>query len=150
MQLQALLYKQQAEANKKHLQAIEAQKEKDKSDGEEEDGASEGGEDEIYYDEMEYGDEANDAEERDYKRQRIQEAATAAAQKYELPKRATRGLRMNALMGKALEEDEQFYKGLFGEGKDQADSSSDRSFCSEDSGEARDSFDSDFDKMSSG
>ena len=32
----------------------------------------------------------------------------------ELPKRSTRGQRMNALMGKALEEDEQFWNsGIF-------------------------------------
>jgi hypothetical protein len=92
---------------------------------------SEGGEDEVYYDEMEYGDELNDQEEKDY-----------AKEKKELPKRATRGLRMSALVGKAQEEDDAFYNGVFG-----VDEESDKDFNlksdSVDSG--RDSFDSDFD-----
>ena len=92
---------------------------------------SEGGEDEVYYEQMEYGDELNDQEERDY-----------AAEKKELPKRSTRGLRMSALVGKAQEEDDAFYNGVFG-----MDEESDKDFNvkSEDVDSGRDSFDSDFD-----
>lgn len=60
-------------------------------------------------------------------------------EKYELPKRATRGLRMNALVGKAQEEDDLFYMGVFGEAEQ-----SDDDFGSKDASEAHDSFDSDF------
>ena len=52
---------------------------------------------------MEYGDELNDAEERDYKK------SIQKKEPYELPKRSSRGLRMNALVGKAMEEDDLFY-----------------------------------------
>ena len=34
--------------------------------------------------------------------------------KKELPSRATRGKRMSELVGKALEEDEEFYNNIFG------------------------------------
>jgi hypothetical protein len=47
---------------------------------------------------MEYDDELNDEEERDYKKSFQQQSVP---EKKELPKRSTRGLRMNALVGKA-------------------------------------------------
>ena len=47
---------------------------------------------------MEYDDELNDEEERDYKKSLQQKVVQ---EKKELPKRSTRGLRMNALVGKA-------------------------------------------------
>ena len=46
---------------------------------------------------MDYDDELNDQEERDYKK----ELVAKNQQKYELPKRSTRGLNMQALVGKA-------------------------------------------------
>ena len=52
---------------------------------------SEGGEDESqYYDEMDYGDELNDQEEKEYKAELLRQQQV----KKDLPKRATRGLRM--------------------------------------------------------
>jgi vacuolar protein sorting-associated protein 72 len=68
----------------------------------------------------------------------------------ELPKRSTRGQRMNVLVGKALEEDEQFWKqGLFGAGgKEDVGEASDESYNSKAESESagKDSFDSDFDR----
>ena len=58
----------------------------------------------------------------------------------ELPQRNSRGKRMNTLVGRALEEDEEFWgQDFFREGDD------DESFDAH-SSEAKDSFDSDFDK----
>lgn len=88
---------------------------------------------------MEYDDELNDNEERDY-RKSLQE--NQIQQKKELPKRSTRGLRMNALVGKAIEEDDQFYNGLFGEGGNESDQ--DFNSQNESCESAKDSFDSDF------
>ena len=48
----------------------------------------------------------------------------------ELPKRSTRGQRMNALMGKALEEDEQFWNSGIFAGAAQEIESSDQDYNS--------------------
>jgi hypothetical protein len=61
---------------------------------------------------MDYDDELNDQEERDYKKELLE--TRKIQQKYELPKRSTRGLNMQALVGKAQEEDDAFYAGIFG------------------------------------
>lgn len=57
-----------------------------------------------------------------------------------LPQRSTRGQRITTLVGTAKEVDDEFYKGLFGDGE------SDESFNSkqESDSQRRDSFDSDF------
>ena len=69
---------------------------------------------------MNYDDELNDEEEKSYRKELIEkrrrerqereaaERAAAMAPKV-LPKRETRGKRMNALVGKAIEEDEAFW-----------------------------------------
>jgi len=69
---------------------------------------------------MEYGDEMNDEEEKSYKKELLDkrrqerkerrevEAKIVVAPKV-LPKRETRGRRMTALVGKAIEEDEAFW-----------------------------------------
>jgi len=59
-----------------------------------------------------------------------------------LPKRSTRGQRMTTLVGKAIEEDEEFYKGVFAEGESDEDFESQQ----ESDYQRRDSFDSDFGK----
>ena len=91
---------------------------------------------------MEYDDELNDQEERDYKKELTRQAIP---EKKELPKRSTRGLRMNVLVGKAQEEDELFYQGLFGDAEE-----SDKDFNSQDESceSGKDSFDSDFGQSS--
>jgi hypothetical protein len=140
-----------------------------------------------YYDSMEYGDEFNDDEEQDYKREKnlkdddeideeeeveedgeeegeddegqedeeeedeseSEELAPIAPK--ELPKRASRGLRMNALVGKALEEDQQFWSsGVFlkkagDELGEDSDADDDYDMKEESASAAKDSFDSDFD-----
>ena len=69
---------------------------------------------------MNYDDELNDEEEKSYRRELIekrrrekkerQEAELRAAMEPKvLPKRESRGRRMNALVGKAMEEDEAFW-----------------------------------------
>lgn len=134
-QNQAAKYKLQAEQNQAHLRNQAELKKQAESSG------SEGAESEVYYDEMDYDDELNDQEERDYKRE-------LQNKQYELPKRATRGLRMQALVGKAQEEDDAFYAGIFGaEGVEDSDQSFNSRDESVDSG--RDSFDSDFGRSES-
>ena len=107
---------------------------------------------------MDYDDELNDDEEKQYRKDLIEKRKAerrererlereAAAQPKVLPKRATRGQRMNALVGKAIEEDEEFWnQGIFAE----PDSDDDFASKDESSSQGRDSFDSDFDKGSSG
>lgn len=97
---------------------------------------------------MDYDDELNDEEERDYKRS-LQIKKPIIAEKKELPQRSTRGLRMNALVGKAIEEDDLFYQGLFGNEGGAAEES-DQDFDSKDESceSAKDSFDSDFGQSS--
>lgn len=69
----------------------------------------------MYYDEMDYDDELNDQEEKEYRKEFLnkkreeKKAAQVQPMVKELPKRATRGLRMTALVGKAIEEDEEFW-----------------------------------------
>ena len=63
------------------MQTLQEKKKAEASD----EADSEGGEDEVYYDEMEYGDELNDQEEREYKKEKF-------AAKYEMPKRDERTL----------------------------------------------------------
>ena len=108
---------------------------------------------------MDYDDELNDEEEKDYKKELIgSDASEEVEEEMEeeseesiipepklLPQRSTRGQRMNLLVGKAKEEDEELYNGLFAEGD------SDESFESQGESESlrRDSFDSDFDKSDS-
>ena len=67
-----------------------------------------------------------------------------------LPKRSTRGKRMNALVGEEIQEDEEFYTGLFGGQEEQGANSGDEEFSENDyrSDARRDSFDSDFEKES--
>ena len=50
-----------------------------------------------------------DQEEKDYKQSLQKQREPIVFEKKELPQRSTRGLRMSALVGKAQEEDEQFY-----------------------------------------
>ena len=67
----------------------------------------------------------------------------------ELPKRSTRGQRMNALVGKAIEEDEQFWNsGIFAGAAEENAEGSDESYNSkeESASAGQDSFDSDFDR----
>ena len=60
-----------------------------------------------------------------------------------LPKRETRGKRMNALVGKAIEDDEAFWNsGFFGEPEGSEDD--DYQSAQDNSSQGRDSFDSDF------
>lgn len=91
---------------------------------------------------MDYGDELNDQEEKDYKAELLKQSQI----KKDLPKRATRGLRMSALVGKAQEEDDAFYNGLFGDVGEESDQDFNSKNDSVESG--RDSFDSDFGKSS--
>lgn len=74
---------------------------------------------------MNYGDELNDDEEKSYrkeliekrKRERKEQEQKLKAEPKVLPQRESRGRRMNALVGKAMEEDEAFWgQGLFAEG----------------------------------
>lgn len=69
---------------------------------------------------MNYGDELNDEEEKSYRKELIEkrsrerkereaEARAAALAPKVLPKRESRGKRMNALVGKAIEEDDAFW-----------------------------------------
>jgi len=62
---------------------------------------------------MNYGDEMNDEEEKSYRRELIEkrrrEQKEAALAPKVLPKRESRGKRMNALVGKAVEEDDAFW-----------------------------------------
>ena len=76
---------------------------------------------------MDYDDELNDNEEKDYRRELIQKRKSErrdkerlqrekASEPKVLPQRSTRGKRMNALIGKAIEEDENFWnQGIFAE-----------------------------------
>ena len=151
VQSQTQLYKRQAAENLKYQnQKAEAEKDQEDSDDDDEEGEEEG-EDE-YYDEMDYGDEMNDGEEKSYrkelieKRKRERKEAEAFVEPKVLPKRESRGRRMNALVGKAIEEDDAFWnQGLFATGQNEAGSDDD-DFASaqESSDQGRDSFDSDF------
>ena len=86
---------------------------------------------------MDYDDEMNDEEEKSYRKELIEkkrrerkerEAAAIVQQPKILPKRETRGKRMNALVGKAIEEDENFWnQGIFAQ-QDEAAGSEDEDF----------------------
>lgn len=73
---------------------------------------------------MHYDDELNDEEEKSYRRDLLEkrrrekkELEDMLKQPKVLPKRESRGKRMNALVGKAIEEDENFWnQGIFAEG----------------------------------
>ena len=70
---------------------------------------------------MNYGDELNDEEEKSYRKELIEkrrreklELEQMLKQPKVLPKRESRGKRMTALVGKAIEEDENFWnQGIF-------------------------------------
>ena len=106
---------------------------------------------------MGYDDELNDNEEKEYRKEIIAKRKAerkeaerlereAALQPKILPKRSTRGTRMTALVGKAIEEDAEFWnQGVFAEPEDDDDFAS----HDESSSQGRDSFDSDFEKGSS-
>ena len=135
------------------------------------------------YDEMDYGDEFNDSEEKRYRKEtygdskKDNDAADEAEEGEEdqsesssfdppevvplakdFSRRANRGNRMSALVGKALDEDDDFWGGVgkdfFGGGlddendaKEGEDASEEKSFCEDDALEGSaglDSFDSDF------
>ena len=87
---------------------------------------------------MNYGDEMNDDEEKSYRKELIEkrkrerrekEEAERKAQQQQpksLPKRESRGKRMNVLVGKAIEEDENFWnQGIFAEALQNADEDDD-------------------------
>jgi hypothetical protein len=116
---------------------------------------------------MDYGDELNDQEEREYKaelkankenagdgsgeedgesEEGEEESSEEVFEPKVLPKRSTRGQRMNALVGQAIKEDEDFYNtGIFA-AKEAGQEDSDIDFNSAEvsSDARRDSFDSDF------
>ena len=69
---------------------------------------------------MDYDDELNDNEEKNYRQELMQKRKSERREKERLewekanepkvlPQRSTRGKRMNALIGKAIEEDENFW-----------------------------------------
>lgn len=130
----------------------------------------------VEYDQMDYGDEANDFEEEQYAKEMygkskstkqiaeedpeddeegeddIEEVEPQKKRQKVVPlakdfsRRQNRGRRMNALVGKALEEDDAFWDGIGAEFFGAEEESDDKDFKSSDAdpSAAEDSFDTDF------